>query len=160
MYQRKTFAVMNNAFTTNLLELNRQNQVKEAKVADLRSSSITADVLNILTDCKIHTMQEIADEVEVSKRTVIKHITSLSYRFPIETFHGGDKHGGVFLNKTYIMNGHLLTKTELKFGSKIFNSVQRMDLDNEECRALDGLLRIFTAELCVSGISGGRNDES
>ena len=61
----------------------------------LKKSSITADILNILSDCKVHTMQEIADEVEVSEKTVRRHIQSLSYRYPIETFRGGDKRGGV-----------------------------------------------------------------
>ena len=32
---------------------------------DLKKSSITADILNVLSDCKIHTLQEIADIVEV-----------------------------------------------------------------------------------------------
>lgn len=48
---------------------------------DLRKSSITADILNILSDCKIHRSQDIADEIEVSnnfrlllKRNNLKHI--------------------------------------------------------------------------------------
>ena len=43
---------------------------------DLKKSSITADILNILSDCKVHTLQEIADEVEVHQNTVAKHIQS------------------------------------------------------------------------------------
>ncbi|MDR2410744.1 MAG: hypothetical protein LBE13_21900 [Bacteroidales bacterium] len=123
---------------------------------DLRCSSITADILNVLSDGKNHTLQEVADTVEVSKITAQRHIRSLSYRYPIETFHGGDKHGGVFLDKTYIVSGHILTKIELQFGYKVFNSLQRADLDNEECRALDGLLRIFTAEFCIKGTNWRR----
>ena len=37
---------------------------------DLRKSSITADILNFISDGKLHTYQEIADEVEVSYSTV------------------------------------------------------------------------------------------
>ena len=69
---------------------------------DLRKSSITADILNILSDCKVHTTKDIADEIEVSQKTVKRHIQSLSYRYPIQTFCGGINRGGVYLNKDYI----------------------------------------------------------
>ena len=44
---------------------------------DLRRASITADILNVLTDGKIHKMREIAEIVEVSETTVRNHIRSL-----------------------------------------------------------------------------------
>ena len=69
---------------------------------DLRASSITADILNVLSDGKKHTMCEIAEIVEVSERTVRRHIQSLSYRYPIQTFCGGIDRGGVYLDKKYI----------------------------------------------------------
>ena len=81
---------------------------------DLKKSSITADILNVLSDCKIHTLQEIADVVEVSKKTVQRHIQSLSYRYPIETFCGGINKGGVYLDKNYIYQGVMLTNDELQ----------------------------------------------
>ena len=82
---------------------------------DLRMSSITADILNVLSDCKIHTYQEIARKVEISRITVQRHIKSLSYRYPIETFKGGDKNkGGVYLDKNYIYQGLMLTNDELQ----------------------------------------------
>lgn len=81
---------------------------------DLKKSSITADILNVLTDCKIHTLQEIADVVEVSKKTVQRHIQSLSYRYPIETFCGGINKGGVYLDKNYLYQGKTLTIDELQ----------------------------------------------
>ena len=81
---------------------------------DLKKSSITADILNVLSDCKIHTLQEIADVVEVSKKTVQRHIQSLSYRYPIETFCGGINKGGVYLDKNYLYQGKTLTIDELQ----------------------------------------------
>ena len=69
---------------------------------DFKKSSITADILNALSDGKIHTLQEIADEIEVSKITVYRHIQSLSYRYPIQSFCGGINRGGVYLDKDYI----------------------------------------------------------
>lgn len=81
---------------------------------DLKSSSITADILNVLLDGQMHTMQEIADVVEVNERTVRRHIMSLSYRFPIETFCGGIERGGVKLDKRYIQNGKIRTREEIE----------------------------------------------
>ena len=81
---------------------------------DLKSRSITADILNVLLDGNMHTMQEIADYVETSERTVRRHIASLSYRFPIETFCGGIERGGVKLDKKYIQQGKIRTIEELK----------------------------------------------
>ena len=90
----------------------KQNYTKGGAM-DLKSSSITADILNLLSDGKKHTMQEIADAVEVSERTVRRHITSLSYRYPIETFCGGIERGGVKLDKKYIQNGKIRTNYEV-----------------------------------------------
>ncbi len=85
---------------------------------DLKKSSITADILSLLSDGKVHTLQEIADEVEVSKITVHRHIQSLSYRYPIETFCGGINRGGVYLDKDYIYQGSTLTNDELQLINK------------------------------------------
>ena len=41
---------------------------------DLKKSSITADILHVLSDGKVHTLQEIANIVEVSKKTVYRHM--------------------------------------------------------------------------------------
>lgn len=80
---------------------------------DLRASSITADILNVLSDGKKHTMQEIADVLEISERTVRRHIQSLSFRYPIETFCGGIERGGVWLDKKYTNGTRIFTKQEI-----------------------------------------------
>lgn len=106
---------------------------------DLKKSSITADILHVLNDGKIHTLQEIADEVEVCKQTVCRHIQSLSYRYPIETFKGGDKRGGVFLDKSAIHQGKILTRDELQIISKALRLLQESDckdVDNEVLKKL------------------------
>ena len=92
----------------------KQNHTKGGKRLDLKKSSITADILNVLADGKTHTMLEIAQQVEVCQRTVRRHIQSLSYRYPIETFCGGIERGGVRLDKKYIQNGKIRTKTEIE----------------------------------------------
>ena len=112
---------------------------------DLRRASITADILNVLTDGKIHKMREIAEIVEVSETTVRNHIRSLSYRYPIETFRGGEKKGGVYLEKDDIISGHSCSEAELQFGAKVFGSLQRAELDEDEQKVLDTFIRIFAA---------------
>lgn len=114
---------------------------------DLRSSSITADILNVLMDGKLHTIDGIAEIVEVSRSTVKRHIQSLSYRYPIETFKGGEKRGGVYLDKEYIANGKVFTRAELQFGAKVFGSLQRADFEGDELKALDAFLKLFAAQI-------------
>ena len=99
---------------------------------DLKKSSITADILNILSDGKIHTMQEIADEVEVSEKTVRRHIQSLSYRYPIETFRGGDRRGGVYLDKKYIYQGKIRSRDELQIISQALELLQKSSSDVDQ----------------------------
>ena len=110
---------------------------------DLKMSSITADILNILSDGKVHTMQEISDEIEVSRRTVIRHIQSLSYRFPIETFCGGINRGGVYLDKDYIYQGKTLSIDELQIINNALSLLQKQNA-NVDQKLLHSLLNKFS----------------
>lgn len=107
---------------------------------DLKASSITADILNVLSDGKKHTMQEIADKVEVSERTVRRHITSLSYRYPIETFCGGIERGGVYLDKNKIERGKILTKDEIDILLKGLKLLR----EKEENELIDKLIERYS----------------
>lgn len=107
---------------------------------DLRNSSITADILSVLSDGKRHTMQEIANQVEVCERTVRRHVQSLSYRYPIETFCGGIERGGVRLDKKYIQNGRIRTKEEIEF---IKEGLCLLKDKMGENKIIDSLLREF-----------------
>ena len=110
---------------------------------DLRSSSITADILNILSDGKVHTSQEIASELEIHKNTVQRHIQSLAYRYPIETFHGGDKKGGIFLDKKYIHDGRIWSKDELQVIEKALGLLQKSDCKDYDQKILTSLIQEF-----------------
>lgn len=105
---------------------------------DLKKSSITADILNILSDCQVHTMQEIADEVEVHRNTVAKHIQSLSYRYPIATIRGGINRGGVQLDKNYLYQGKIRSRDELQIISQALRLLQKSgcDVDQELLNSL------------------------
>ena len=106
---------------------------------DLKASSITADILNILSDGKKHTMQEIADEIEVSERTVRRHIQSLSYRYPIETFCGGIERGGVKLDRKYISGDRIFTKDEVEIMIKALELLNNIEASKE----IENLIEVF-----------------
>ena len=110
---------------------------------DLKKSSITADILNILSDNKVHTLQEIADEVEISKMTVRRHIQCLSYRYPIETFCGGINRGGVYLDKDYVYQGSTLTIDELQLINNALLLLQKQGVGVDK-NLLDSLLEKFS----------------
>ena len=110
---------------------------------DLKKSSITADILHVLNDGKVHTMQQIADEVEVSERTVRRHIQSLSYRYTIETFVGGDKRGGVFLDKSAIHQGKILSSDELQIISKALRLLQESECKDVDHEVLKKLIKEY-----------------
>ena len=98
---------------------------------DLRSCSITADIINILSDCKLHKTRDIAEQVEVSERTVRKHIQSLSYRYPIQTF-CGNKNGGVKLDENYLHLGKIRSKDELQLIEKALRLLQESGADVDQ----------------------------
>lgn len=110
---------------------------------DLKKSSITADILNFISDGKVHTMQEIADEVEVSKHTVQRHIQSLSYRYPIDTFHGGDKKGGVILDKKFLFQGKIRSIDELQIITKALRLLQKSQCEDVDRDILNSLLQEY-----------------
>jgi len=111
---------------------------------DLRCSSITADILHVLNDGKIHTCREIAEKVEVSLRTVKRHIQSLSYRYPIETFVGGDRRGGVYLDKSAIHQGKILTRDELQIISKALRLLQESKYKDVNQEILLNLIKEYS----------------
>ena len=107
---------------------------------DLRASSITADILNVLSDGKRHTMQEIAQTLEVSERTVRRHIQSLSYRYPIETFCGGIERGGVKLDKNCCDGTRIFTKEERSVLTKALHILKNIEGSTD---VLDKLIDYF-----------------
>lgn len=110
---------------------------------DLRNSSITADILNVLSDGKLHKMQDIADKVEVSRQTVHKHIQSLSYRYPIETFVGGRDTGGVKLDNTAIHQGKILSRDELQIISMALRLLQESECKDVDHELLKKLIKEY-----------------
>lgn len=65
----------------------------------MKKRDIQADILALLSDGRLWKMNDIASEIEVCRKTVNRHIQSLSYRHNILVFHGGEQKGGVRLIK-------------------------------------------------------------
>lgn len=118
---------------------------------DLRKSSITADILNVLSDGKVHKMQDIADELGVSRCTVYRHIQSLSYRYPIETFCGGINRGGVILDKKYLYQGKIRSNDELQLISKALRFLQESKCEGVDQEMLASLIQEYTCQNKVAG---------
>ncbi len=89
-----------------------------------KTSSTTADILNYISDGKVHTLQEIADEVEVSWHTAQRHIQSLAYRYNIETFCGGVNRGGVRLIAEQKVSVEKLSSDDLQLIINTLSSLQ------------------------------------
>ena len=109
----------------------------------IRSSSILSDMLFILSDCKVHTIDELANEIEVSRSTIKRYIQSLSYRYPIQTFCGGINRGGVYLDKDYIYQGKTLSIDELQIINNALSLLQKQNA-NVDQKLLHSLLNKFS----------------
>ena len=110
---------------------------------DLKKSSITADILNVLLDGRVHTIQDIADKVEVHYNTVRRHVQSLSYRYPIETFCGGINRGGVQLDTKYLNQGKIRSRDELQIISQALRLLQKSGCDVDQ-ELLSSLIQEYT----------------
>lgn len=62
----------------------------------MRTRLIQNDILAFLQDYKVHTMQEICNELEISRSTCLRHLNDLALHYNIQTFVGG-RNGGVRL---------------------------------------------------------------
>ncbi len=81
--------------------------------SNMKKRDIQADILALLSDGRLWKMKDIACEIEVSRKTVIRHIQSLSYRYNILVFHGGEQKGGVRLIKEKEVSVENLSAEEL-----------------------------------------------
>lgn len=95
----------------------------------MRSRNIQADILAYLSDGKLHTMQQIAEVVEVCERTVRRHIQDLSYRFNIQTFFGRDGYGGVRFIKEKSIDVGYLNNDELQLIIDQLSLLQNSDVN-------------------------------
>jgi len=78
----------------------------------MKKHEYTIDILRVLADGRFHSMQTIADEVQVNRTTVFHFVEILVMRGMAETFVGGAKFGGVRLLRPFIFNYIEVSNTE------------------------------------------------
>jgi len=87
----------------------------------MRSRYIQNRILNYLSDEKRHTISEIANDLEVSYKTVQSHIADLSIDYQIITYYGGVCGGVELLNNNVQL---VLTKIEVELIKKGLKSLE------------------------------------
>ena len=60
----------------------------------MQTRHIFYDILGILQDGKLHTINEICSKLQISRSTCVRHLNDLSMHYQIRTFVGG-RHGGI-----------------------------------------------------------------
>ena len=104
----------------------------------MRSRYIQNRIFALLSDCKRHTVKEIAEKLEVNESTVYRHIQDLSENYMITTFTGGREHGGTQLVD---LNGNnILSKDEIEQVIAILTKNEEDYLITEIIRKLKALL--------------------
>ena len=80
----------------------------------MKKYDVEASILEILEDNEIHSMNEIAEKLEISRLTVFRHIQTLSLHYDIETFKGGQIRGGVRLKTITKIDVSYLSQDDLQ----------------------------------------------
>lgn len=76
------------------------------------------EIISILVAKGHATTRELAWELDVSRRTIMNDVITLSFDYPIYTKPG--EGGGVFITENYKPYGNTLTQTEQKTLSKLY----------------------------------------
>ena len=97
----------------------------------MRKRYIQSEILFYLFDGNLHTAPELAEKIEVSVKTIRRHIQDLSINFPIMVENGGFGGGGGFRLEKDKHSVLLFTTEELNF---ILNALTF--LNNEESNQL------------------------
>ena len=90
----------------------------------MKKYDVTASILEILEDNEIHSMNEIAEKLELSRLTVFRHIQTLSLHYDIETFKGGQIRGGVRLKTITKLDVSYLSSNDLQSVMSAIGSLQ------------------------------------
>jgi len=80
----------------------------------VKKYDVEASILEILEDNEIHSMNEIAEKLEISRWTVYRHIETLSLHYDIEIYRGGAIKGGVRLKTITKIDVSYLSSDDLQ----------------------------------------------
>lgn len=96
------------------------------------------EIISILVVSGHATTQELAQELGVSRRTIMHDVSVLSYGFPIYTKQGVG--GGVFIMESYKPYNNTLTVTEQERLKKMYHAAE-----GEDKKILERVLRKYGA---------------
>lgn len=91
------------------------------------------------------TIGELATELEVSERTVMRDVDALSITTPIFTVAG--RYGGIYIDQHYLQNQPHLKDYELTLLKKIIYEVEQASacsLNDEEIKVLKDMIIIYS----------------
>ena len=92
----------------------------------MKKRYIPTEILFYLSDGLIHTASDLARKIEVSEKTIRRHIQELSISYPINVEIGGYGGGGGYRLETKKCNILLYTKEELEM---IIEALEHLDDD-------------------------------
>ena len=81
----------------------------------MRKRNIQADIFAVISDGKIWTIKNIAEEIEVHYNTVYRHIHDMAYRLDIR-FYTGRLNGGIQLILERKVSIEKLTNEDIEIG--------------------------------------------
>ena len=110
----------------------------------MKKYDVEASILEILEDNEIHSMNEIAEKLEISRLTVFRHIQTLSLHYDIETFKGGQMRGGVRLKTITKIDVSYLSQDDLQSVIGVLGLLQ--DPQGNIQRLVDNLANRFRKE--------------
>ncbi len=90
----------------------------------MRTRFIQNDILEFLQDYKLHTTQEICNELNISRSTCMRHVNDLSMYYNIQTFVGGRNSGGIKLIEKKPIRIDYLSNNELQLIIEKLGSLQ------------------------------------
>lgn len=101
----------------------------------MRSRFIQNEILVLLSDKKVHTAKEIAEMLEISTKTVYRHISDLSISYHILIERSGEFRGIKLFGKNY--NCNIFSEWEIDFLISIFPT------DRNESKAKNLLNKLY-----------------
>ncbi len=103
------------------------------------------EIVRVLCIRRHDTIPNLANEFEVSKKTIRRDIHDLSFRFPIYTQCG--PHGGVFVMPEFSMLRMYMKESEIAILTKLLYAVEEeqiCNLNDEELKKLKYIISQYT----------------
>lgn len=91
------------------------------------------------------TLGELAMELEVSERTIMRDVDALSITIPLFTVAG--RYGGIYIDKNFLKNKPYLKDHEITLLKKILNDIEQTSvcsLNDDELKLLKEIIFVYS----------------